>query len=99
MDLDTFMITVFCCIDDILESLYQGRPLRQRGPKPALCDAEVLTMEVVGEYLGLSQDQALFRYCIMATSSPGWYRYIGPPSYAKRLTSGRSKSKYIAKSS
>ncbi len=52
MDLDTFMITVFCCIDDILESLYQGRPLRQRGPKPALCDAEVLTMEVVGEYLG-----------------------------------------------
>ena len=27
-----------------------------------MCDAEVLTMEVVGEYLGLSQDQALFRY-------------------------------------
>ena len=52
MDLDTFMITVYCCIDDILESLYQGRPLRQRGPKPALSDAEVLTMEVVGEYLG-----------------------------------------------
>ena len=62
MDLDTFIITVFCWIDDILESLYQGRPLRQRGPKPALSDAEVLTMEVVGEYLGLSQDQALFRY-------------------------------------
>lgn len=58
MDVDTFMITVFCCIDDILESLYQGRLLRQRGPKPALSDAEVLTMEVVGEYLGHSQDHA-----------------------------------------
>ena len=32
MDLDTFVITVFCWIDDILESLYQGRPLRRRGP-------------------------------------------------------------------
>ena len=55
MDLDTLMITVFCWVDDILESLYQGQPLRQRGPKPALCDAEVLTMEVVGEYLGQSR--------------------------------------------
>ena len=58
MDLDTFMITVFCCIDDILESLYQGRLLRQRGPKPALSDPEVLTIEVVGEYMGHSQDHA-----------------------------------------
>ena len=62
VDLDTLMIRVFCCIDDVLESLYQGWPLRQRGPKPALCDAEVLIMEVVGEYLVHSQDQALFRY-------------------------------------
>jgi hypothetical protein len=29
---------------------------------PALADVEVLTMEVVGEYLGFGQDQALYRY-------------------------------------
>lgn len=39
-----------------------GQRLRQRGPMPRLCDSEVLTMEVVGSYLGLSQDKALFAY-------------------------------------
>ena len=62
MELDTFMITVFCWIDDTLKATFKGQRLRQRGPMPTLSDAEVLTMEVVGEYLGLSQDQALYRY-------------------------------------
>ena len=62
MDLDTLIITVFCRIDDTMKSLFQGQRLRQRGPMPALPDSEVLTMEVVGEYLGLSQDTALYRY-------------------------------------
>lgn len=39
-----------------------GRRLCQRGPQPVLADSEVLTMEVVGEYLGLEQDNALFTY-------------------------------------
>ena len=59
--LDKFMITASCWIDDILESLYQGRPLRQRGPKSALFDTEVRNINWVGEYMGFSQDQDLFR--------------------------------------
>ena len=66
MDLDTFIIAVFCCLDDTLKALLQGKRLRQRGSAPVLSDSEVLTevltMEVVGEYLGLSEDTALFRY-------------------------------------
>ena len=62
MDLDLFIVAVFCRIDDTLKLLFQGKRLRQRGPAPVLSDSEVLTMEVVGEYLGLSQDTALFRY-------------------------------------
>lgn len=62
MDLDTLIIAVFCRIDDTMKALFQGHRLRQRGPMPALPDSEVLTMEVVGEYLGLSQDTALYRY-------------------------------------
>ena len=62
MDLDMFIISVFCGIDDSLKCLTQGQGLRQRGPAPGLLDSEVLTMEVVGEYLGLSQDTALYRY-------------------------------------
>jgi hypothetical protein len=37
-----------------------GLRLRQHGPAPALADSEVLTMEVVGDYLGLDHDSALF---------------------------------------
>jgi hypothetical protein len=62
VDLDLFMITAFCWIDDTLRTMFKGQRLRQRGPMPTLSDAEVLTIEVVGEYLGLSQDQALYRY-------------------------------------
>lgn len=62
MDLDEFIIAVFCVVDEALPHAIAGQRLRQRGPAPALADSEVLTMEVVGEYLGLEQEQALFAY-------------------------------------
>ena len=58
MDLSTFIVAVFCLIDDRIED----RCLRARGPLPKLSDAEVLTIEVVGEFLGLDTDEAIFRY-------------------------------------
>ena len=59
MDLSIFIITVFCLIDDWL----QGEPkLRQRGPHPELADSEVLTIEVVGEFLGIDSEKDLFVY-------------------------------------
>jgi hypothetical protein len=60
MDLDTFIIAAFCWIDEALPQVTEGQRLRQRGPEPVLYDSEVLTVEVVGAYLGLSQDSALF---------------------------------------
>lgn len=62
MDLDTFIIAVFCWIDDALHPLLSTRRWRQRGPAPVLADSEVLAIEVVGEYLGRTQDQALYGY-------------------------------------
>lgn len=62
MDLDTLIVTVFCLVDDILCDVLAGERLRQRGPQPKLADAEVLTMETVGEFLGLDQDKHLFLY-------------------------------------
>ncbi len=59
MDLSTFIVAVFCLIDDQLKNL--GR-LRERGPTPTLCDSEVLTIEVVGEFLGIDEDRELFEY-------------------------------------
>jgi hypothetical protein len=62
MDLDDLMITWFCLIDEGLQAVLAGKRLRSSGPRPTLADSEVLTMEVVGEYLGLEQDSAIFAY-------------------------------------
>jgi Transposase DDE domain len=62
MDLDSFIIAVFCLVDEAIPQVTGRHRLRERGPEPLLADSEVLTMEVVGEYLGLAQDSALFAY-------------------------------------
>lgn len=59
MDRSTFIVAVFCLIDDRIKDL--GR-LRGRGPTPKLSDAEVLTIEIVGEFLGFDEDTELFEY-------------------------------------
>src|SRR6185503_4372401 len=58
MDITTFMIAVFCLIEDVLS----GRQLRRRGPQPTLRDSEVLTIEVVGEFLGIDTESNIFRH-------------------------------------
>ena len=62
MDLDTFIVATYCLIDDLMRQTLAGRRLRQRGPAPALDDREVITMEVVGEFLGLDTDKAIFLF-------------------------------------
>ena len=63
MDLDTQIVAVFCRIDGTLQRIFREQPrLRSSGPEPALSDAEVLTIEAVGEFLGLSQDTDIYRY-------------------------------------
>ena len=52
MDLSTFIVSVFCLIDNRVDD----RRLRVRGPLPKLSDAEVLTIEIVGEFLGMDTD-------------------------------------------
>ncbi len=58
MDINTFLIRVFCLID---ESLPDQR-LRLRGRHPTLSGAELLTIEIVGEFLGIDTDVGLYRY-------------------------------------
>jgi hypothetical protein len=62
VDLDTFIVTIYCAIDDALPQVLGGERLRQRGPAPVVTDSEVLTMEVVGEFLGIDEDAGLYRY-------------------------------------
>jgi len=59
MSTEDFIIAVFCLIDDQLKSLLNGKKLRQRGFLTKLTDSEVITMEIVSEFLGLDQDKAI----------------------------------------
>jgi hypothetical protein len=60
--IEEFIIAVFCCVDDWLKEITQNRAIRTKGFAPALADSEVITMEVVAEYLGLDTDKAIWQY-------------------------------------
>ncbi len=62
MSQQDFIIWVFCWVDDNLTQLQQGTRLRSRGYSPKLSDAEAITMEVVGEFLGFSTDKGIWIY-------------------------------------
>lgn len=62
MSIENFIISIFCLVDDELKRMLNGRKLRQRGFPPALSDSEVLTMEIVGEFLGHDDDKGLWSY-------------------------------------
>jgi hypothetical protein len=70
MELTTFIVSEFCLLDDWLA----GQRLRQRGPKPTLADSEVLTIECVGEFLGIDTD-------IGRGAPPSCSGWSGGPSY------------------
>lgn len=62
MSINDFIIAVFCLIDDELKKMLGSKKLRTRGPNPVLEDSEVLTMEIVGEFLGKDTDKAIWAY-------------------------------------
>jgi hypothetical protein len=75
MPLEDFIITVFCWVEEHLDSLIGDRPLRQRGFAPKLTDSEVITMEVVGEFLGVDTDVGLWKY--FRRHWPSWFPQLG----------------------
>ncbi len=62
MSLDDLIITVFCRVDETVKQVLNGQRLRKSGPDPTLSDTEVLTLEVVGAFLKLSEDPQIYDY-------------------------------------
>lgn len=61
MTTDDLILTVFCFVDDSLKALGLEKT-RSCGPQPTLADSEVITIEIVGKFLGLDADRNLFRH-------------------------------------
>jgi hypothetical protein len=62
MDRDTFIITVYCLVDEHYQQLTATCPIRHGGFAPQLSDVEVIAMEICGEFFKLSHDTDLFAY-------------------------------------
>jgi hypothetical protein len=56
MPIDEFIISIFCCVEDLLN----GYRIRQRGFAPKL--SEVMTIEIVGEFMGFETDKKIWEY-------------------------------------
>ena len=61
-DISEFIIAVYLCVDLHLESLLALYPPRTKGFAPRLSDSEVLTLEIVGEFLGCHSDTDIWKY-------------------------------------
>ncbi|MCB1822205.1 MAG: hypothetical protein KDI73_11595 [Candidatus Competibacteraceae bacterium] len=62
MPLEDLIITVFCWVAEHTNSVLGDYRLRPRGFAPQLTDSEVITLEVVGEFLGLDTDVGIWKY-------------------------------------
>lgn len=62
MSIEDFITTVYCLIDDELKKNTGKHELRTRGFAPKLSDSEVITMDIVGEFLGKDTDTGIWRY-------------------------------------
>ena len=83
MSLDDFITWVYCWVDDHVTEELRERRLRQRGLAPALSDAEVITMELVGEFQGFDTDKGIWRY--FCEHWRGWFPGLGSRSqFAKQ---------------
>jgi Transposase DDE domain len=60
--LDDFIVTSYCLVDDLFEEVLDGRRLRSRAPAPLLDVREVLSVEPVGESLGIDTEKGIFLF-------------------------------------
>ena len=60
--IEDFIIAAFCCVDDLWSQVTQGKRIRKGGFTPSLSDSEVITMEIVGEFLGIETDKGIWHY-------------------------------------
>jgi len=75
MSEEELIISVYCLVDEKYKEIVGNGSLRKRGPDPALRDAEVLTMLIVGEYLGLGSDKGIWAY--FCRHYKAWFPKLG----------------------
>lgn len=60
MPLQDYIINVFCLIDDLYFELFKNAKIRKSGCAPILLDSEIITMLLVGEFLGMPENKKIW---------------------------------------
>jgi cytochrome P450 len=74
MPLENFIITAYCLVDEMLK-LALHQKMRQRGFTPRLSDSEIITMEIIAEFLGIDTDKGAWEY--FAHHWAAWFPKLG----------------------
>ena len=81
MSIHDFIISVYLFIDSLYPQIVT-KPLRTRGFPPALTDLEIITMQIVGEFLGLDSDKSIWQY--FKHNYLDWFPKLGSyPNFCK----------------
>ena len=81
MSIEEFIIFVYVIIEE-LYPIVVTQPLRTRGFPPAVTDAEIITMQIVGEFLGLDTDKNIWMY--FKNNWLEWFPKLGSyPNFCK----------------
>ena len=62
IDLDTFLVTVYCLVDDLYREHFAARKPCRPGRRPRLSDGEVLTLALLAQWQAQRSERAFLRY-------------------------------------
>jgi len=62
MERDIFIISVYCLVVEIMQKIENSYKFRSKGFAPKLTDAEVITIEICGEFFKLHEDTEIYHY-------------------------------------
>lgn len=60
MPLEDYIIHVFCLIDDFYKAVQQDHKIRKSGFAPLLKDSELISMLIVGEFIGIHDNKKIW---------------------------------------
>jgi hypothetical protein len=62
MLLEEFIIWVYCWVDENYIEILRETKIRKHGIEPTLSDIEVITIEIVGEFISFDTDKGIWKY-------------------------------------
>ena len=62
MERDIFIISAYCLVVEIMQIIEKTHKFRTKGFPPKLTDAEVITIEICGEFFKLHEDTEIYNY-------------------------------------